>query len=73
MKPKSPFAVWFKAQFGSLPDSPKRVRLSIKVHELESALVYAKVDLQKEEWLRDAFDAALKGWNAARSPQKETE
>lgn len=61
---KSAFQAWFKEQFGSLPNERKRVKLSIKVHELESALVYARKELQQQEWLRDSADAALKGWNA---------
>lgn len=67
---KSAFKEWFREQFGSLPNEPKRVKLTIKVHELESALVFARKELDRENWLRDAQDAALKGWNA--SPGKIT-
>lgn len=65
-KPKqSPFRKWFVAQFGGYPDERKRSALFAKIHELETALHFAKLEKAKEDWLREAQDAALKAWNAS--------
>jgi len=62
---RSAFAAWFKAQFGAMPNEPKRRRLSTKVQDLEMALHIARKQYEREVWLSDKFDAALKGWNAS--------
>lgn len=62
--PSSAFKAWFKAQFGGWPDIRKRHRLGAKIHELESALHFAKEEHAKQRWLEDVLDGALKARNA---------
>ena len=67
---KSDFKEWFTKQFGGYPNERKRSALFRKIHELETALHFAKQEKAREDWLRDAQDAALKAWNASQSMNK---
>lgn len=61
---RSAFGEWFRAQFGSLPNPTKRAKLGMQIRNLESELHYLRVERQKQDWLADTYNGALKAWTA---------
>ena len=56
----SDFVLWFKQQYGALPNIQKRASLKEEELFLYKRLAIIQIQLRKEEELQRMYDAALK-------------
>ncbi len=61
----SPFAVWFKRQYGRMPNEARIQELYKERSRLHSALADVEALLHAEQTIASHYQHALYGWNAA--------